>query len=192
MKQTLFQSLIDVDKWNEARWTATAFLHDLDGEKPPYIGLVFENIAAGRAIFKGLLERVGAVDAFEELYFAIIEGEILGEEPGYSVHISSDPDRTQARLLSQGQGLPFEQAIVISRFHRMTPAPNSPHLRKFKSELQVHGRYALIPVSSDVQPQFDCAIEKKEIYFRQASDITKSDRDAVVFPEKYFENESVN
>ena len=192
MKQILFQSLIDVDKWNEARWTATAFLHDPDGVKPPCIGLVFENTDAGRAIFKDLLERVGAVDAFEELYVAIIEGEILGEEPGYSVHVSSDPARTQARLRSQGQDLPFEQAIVVSRFHRMIPAPDSPHLGKFKSELQAHGRYALIPVSSDIQPQFDCAIEKKEMYFRQASDITKSDRDAVVLPEKYFENESVN
>jgi hypothetical protein len=58
--------------------------------------------------------------------------------------------------------------------------------------LQGHGRYAPIPVSFDVQPQFDCAIEKKEMHFRQASDIKKSDRDAVVLPEKYFENESVN
>ena len=58
MKQILFQSLIDVDKWNEARWTATAFLHDPDGLKPPCIGLVFENTDAGRTIFKDLLERV--------------------------------------------------------------------------------------------------------------------------------------
>jgi len=26
MEQVFFQSLIDVAKWNEARWTATAFL----------------------------------------------------------------------------------------------------------------------------------------------------------------------
>jgi hypothetical protein len=192
MEQILFHSLIDVDKWDKARWTATAFLHDPDGVKPPYIGLVFENTDAGRTIFKDLLKRIGAVDAFEELYVAIIEGEILGEEPGYSVHVSSDPTHTQARLRSQGQDLPFERAIVVSRFHRMTPAPDSPHLSKFKSEMKAHGRYALIPMSSDVRPQFDCAIEKREIHFRQASDITESDRDAVVFPENYFENESVN
>ncbi|HWF11931.1 MAG TPA: hypothetical protein VG297_25860 [Bryobacteraceae bacterium] len=192
MKQILFQSLIDIDKWNEARWTATACLHDPDGVRPPYVGLVFENADAGRSIFKDLLERIGSIDVFEELYFAIIEGEIPEEAPGYSVHVSSDPTRTEARLRSQGQDLPFDEAIVISRFQRMIPAPDSPHLSKFKSEVQAHGRYALIPVSSDVQPQFDCAIEKREIHFRQAANIGKSDRDAVVFPEKWFENESVN
>jgi hypothetical protein len=192
MEQILFQSLIDIDKWNDARWTATAFLHDQDGVKPPYLGLVFENIEAGRAIFADLLERVGSVDAFEELYVSIIEGEMLGEEPGYSVHITSDPSRTQARLNSLGKELKFDQAIVISRFNRMTPAPDSPHLKRFKAEMQAHGRYSLIPVSAYVQPQFDFAIEKKEIHFRQASDVTKSDRDAVVFPVNYFDNESVN
>ena len=191
MKQILFQSLIDADQWNKAGWTATAFLHDFDGIKPPYIGLVFENSEAGRMIFKDLLERVGAADEFEELDVSIIEGEIPGELPGYSIHLSSDPSRTQARLRSQGRDLPFEEAIVVSRFHRMIPAPDSPHLGKFKSELKAHGRYALIPVSSDVQPQFDCAIEKTQIHFRQAADITRSDRDAVVFPD-YFENEFVN
>ena len=192
MEPILFQSLIDIDKWNEARWTATAFLHDPDGAKPPYLGLVFENIDAGRAIFRDLLRRVGVVDTFEELYISIIEGEILGEEPGYSVHISSDPRNTQARLRLRGQELTLDRAIVVSRFHRMTPAPDSPHLKKFKAEIQTHGRYALIPVSPQVQPEFDCAIEKKEIHFRQASDITRSDRDSVVFPVNYFENDSVN
>jgi hypothetical protein len=192
MEQILFQSLIDIDKWNEARWTATAFLHAQDGTAPPYLGLVFENIEAGQAIFTDLLERVGPVDAFEELYVSIIEGGILGEEPGYSLHITSDPSRTQARLTSLGKELKFDQAIVISRFHRMTPAPDSPHLKKFKAEMLTHKRYKLIPLSATVQPQFDCAIEKKEIHFREASGITKSDRDSVVFPPGYFDNESVN
>jgi hypothetical protein len=188
----LFQSLIDIDKWNEARWTATAFLHDQDGTEPPYLGLVFENIEAGRAIFTDLLERLGPVDAFEELYVSIVEGEILGEEPGYSLHITSDPTRTQARLTSLGKELKFDQGVVISKFHRMTPAPDSPHLKKFKAELLTHGRYRLIPLSATIQPQFDYAIEKKEIHFRQASEITKSDLDSVVFPPGYFDNESVN
>ena len=192
MKQVMFQSMIDVDKWDEAGWTATAFLHDLDGTNPPYLGLVFENTRAARAIFADLLERIGSVDAFEELYIAIVEGDILGEAPGYSIHLSSDPNHTQARLQSQGQEFSYEQAIIVSRFHRMTPMPDSPHLTKFKSEIEVHGRYSLVPVSADMQPQFDCAIEKKEIHFRQASSIPKTDRDAVVFPPHYFDNESVN
>jgi hypothetical protein len=191
MNRILFQSLIDVDKWNEAQWTATAFLHDPRGLERPCLGLVFEDTNAGRDIFIDLRRRLGQVDKFEELYVSVIEGEIPGEEPGYTVHISSDPSRTEAKLRTQGQQRSFDQAIVVSRFHRMTPAPGSPHLRNFKSQVLAHRRYALLPVSSDIQPQFDCGIEKKGIHFRQASDITKSDRDAVVFPERYFDGQSV-
>lgn len=192
MEQILFQSLIDIDKWNEARWTATAFLHDPEGGKPPYLGLVFENTEVGRKIFEDLQIRIGSVDEFEELYISIVEGEILGEDPGYTIHITSDPLRTQSRLKAQGKDLDFDQAVIVSRFHRMIPAPDSPHLANFKSAVKAHGRYALIPVSSDVRPQFDCAIEKKVIHFRSASEITAADRDAVIFPENYFENQSVN
>ena len=46
MDTILFQSLIDIDKWNDARWTAVAFLHDPEGIQAPYMGLVFENIEA--------------------------------------------------------------------------------------------------------------------------------------------------
>ena len=108
------------------------------------------------------------------------------------MHVSSDPVHTQLRMRALGNDLPFDEAIVISRSHRMVPAPDSPHLGRFKSDLQIHGRYTFLPVSIELQPQFDCAIEKREIYFRQASLITKSDRDAVVFPDNYFAHESVN
>ncbi len=192
MSEILFQSLINVDLWNEAYWTATAFLYDPRSADPPYLGLVFENTEAGRKIFGELRDRIGAVDEFEELYISIVEGEILGEDPGYTVHISSDPLRTESRLRSEGKDFTFDEAIIVSRFHRMIPAPGSPHLSKFKSEVRVHGRYSLIPVSSEVQPQFDCAIEKREVHFRQASDITRTDRDAVVLPVNYFDSESIN
>ena len=150
MSEILFQSLINVDLWNKARWTATAFLCDPRSTDPSCLGLVFENTEAGRKIFGELRNRIGIVDEFEELYVSIVEGTILGEDPGYTVHISSDPFRTESRLRAQGKDFAFEQ------------------------------------------PQFDCAIEKGEIHFRQASDITRTDRDAVVFPVNYFDNESIN
>ena len=192
MSEILFQYFIDVELWDAARWTATAFLHDTDGVRPPCLGLVFENTEAGRKIFSDLRALVGSVDEFEELRVSIVEGEILGEDPGYTVHISSDPLHTEARRRAEGSDLMVDRAIVVSRHHRMIPAPDSPHLAKFKSELRAHGRYSLIPVSSTIQPQFDCAIEKREVHFRQALEITRTDRDAVVLPENYFENESVN
>lgn len=192
MDKCLFQSLIDVDLWNDAQWTATAFLHDPDGAKPPCIGLVFGNTMIGRKIFEGLRSRLGEIDRFEELYVSIIEGEILGEKSGYTVHLSSDPLRTEARLHADGTPVTFDSAVILSRYQRMIPEAGSLNLARFKSHLKVHQKYFIIPVSSDIQPQFDYAIEKREIHLREASEITGQDRDAVIFPANYFENKSVN
>lgn len=190
MGEIVFQSFIDVDEWNEAKWTATAFLHDPAGSMSPCMGLVFENIAAGNRIFSGWLQRMGKVDEFEELRIAIVEGDILGEARGYSVHVSSDPLHTERRARSLGLQFEFETAVILSRFNRMTPEADSPHLPRFKRELQRHGRYFLIPVSAKVEPQFEYAIEKTEIHIRQASEIAKNDLDAVVFPANYFDRDT--
>jgi hypothetical protein len=185
------QSFIDVDKWNSAQWFATAFLHDPEGVLPPYIGLVFQNIDAGREIFAGWIERLGKVDEYEELRISIVEGEILGEAPGYSVHISSDPTHSEKRARANGIELKTDRAVIICRFNRMTPEPGSPHLHCFKQEYQKQGRYFVIPVSAQIEPQFEYAIEKTEIHFRQASTITATDLDAVVFPVGYFDHDGV-
>jgi hypothetical protein len=192
MVDVLFQSFIDIEKWDAAGWTATAFLHDPSGRHPPLLGVVFDDIAAGKQIFSDWLHRLGDVDRYEELRISIVEGEILGEEPGYSVHFSSDPAHTEECARAKGPQLEIEAAIVLSRFMRMTPAPGSPHLRRFKQEFTKHKRFFVIPVSSDVKPLFEFAIEKTEIYFRQASEVSKNDRDAVVFPEHYFDYGAIN
>jgi hypothetical protein len=192
MEQILIPTLIDMEKWDEAGWSETIFLHDPKGRNPPCLGLVFENIEAGKEIFDNLRKCMGPCDNFEELYVCFVEGEILGLEPGYTILISTDPRQTRSRLRAEGNDQEFRRAIIMSRCLRMQPALDSPVLANFKSEVRARGRYALIPMSSDMQPQFDWAIEKREVQFRQASDITGSDRDAVVFPENYFENKSIH
>jgi hypothetical protein len=184
MQQILFKSLIDVDKWNEAGWKGAAFFHDPTGEQPPCLGLAFENIEAGKQIFTQWHERLGSHDEHEELRISIIEGEILGQDDGYSMHISSNPANT-----AQRRQLPFSTAIVISRSRRME-TPNSPHLARFKEEFARHKRYSLIPVSLRGEPSFELSIEKAELLFRQTSDITPKDLDAVVFPDGYFDCDS--
>jgi hypothetical protein len=191
MEQIFFQSFIDVDKWNLARWRATAFFCDLKGSNPPCLGLVFENIEAGRQIFTDWIERLGTTDRFEELRISIIEGEILGDEPGYSIHISSDPLHTENRLRANGQVFEPDCVVLISRMLRML-SPDSPHLRIFKEQVRKHKTYSIFPVSAQLQPQVDCAVDKTEIHFRLTSEITGTDVDAVVFPENYFDHESVN
>lgn len=189
MDDIFVHSFIDIDKWNSAKWYATAFVHDAEGVDPPYMGLVFQNIAAGREIFADWLERLGKVDQYEELRIAVIEGEILGEEPGYSVHISSDLAHTEERARANGTRLDFRTAFLISRHNRMTPAAGSPHLPRFKELYQRHGRYRLIPVSDRMEPLFEFAIEKKQIHLRQACEVTAHDMDSVVFPKHYFDHD---
>jgi len=92
-----FQSLIDVEMWNKAKWVATAYLVSEAPQDPPCLGLVFENADAGRQIFKGLIKRLGKEDTYEELRIAIIEGELPGDPTGYTVHISSNPHNTAKR-----------------------------------------------------------------------------------------------
>jgi hypothetical protein len=187
MDEILLQSFIDVEKWDSAHWTGTSFLHDQRCVEPPCLGLVFKNIEVGKQIFSDWLERLGPVDKYEELRISIVEGEIMGIGEGYSVHISSNPDHTAQRIHSNNLR-DLGSFIVLARVHRMYPSPRSPHLPRFKQEFFRHKRYLLLPVSSDIKPEFGLGIWKSEISFRRASEITATDRDAVVFPEHYFDN----
>ncbi len=113
----------------------------------------------------------------------------MGEGPGYSVHMSSDPLHTELRAKTNGQNFKADKGVIICRIKRMSPEPASPHLARFKQEFGTHKRYLLIPVSSNCEPLLDYAIGKAKIYFRQASEITSTDLDAVVFPENYFDHD---
>ncbi len=191
MGNMFFQSFIEIDTWNTAGWKGTVFVHDPSGKRAPMIGIQFENIESGKNIFAEWMRRVGKIDLFEELRISIVEGEILGEGPGYSVHISSDPDHTIKRAASEGTAVSADLMAVVSRIHRMVPEPGSPHLPRFKREFQQHGKYFFIPVSPHGELLIDFAIGKTEIHFLQASEIVASDIDSAVFPEHYFDGDSV-
>jgi hypothetical protein len=191
MEDLFFQSFIEIEKWDAAKWKATAFILDPSGAKAPMIGIVFENIDAGRQIFSEWLRRIGKVDRFEELRIAIIEGEILGEDPGYSIQISSDPQHTLRRAAVEGKNIGADLIAVIGRVHRMNPEPNSPHLPRFKKEFQKHKEFALIPVSAKGEFGFEYAIRKTEIHLRKTSEINGDDVDSAVFPEHYFDRDNI-
>ena len=189
MEDVLFQCFIDLETWDAGRWKAVAYFVDPSGAHPPCLGIVFEDIKAGKQIFSDWHRRLGNVDRYEELRISIVEGEILGEEPGYSLHISSDPSHVMELARMNGVRIEANRAVVMSRFKRMLPAPGSLYLSRFKQSFARHRKYFLIPVSADVKPVLESAIEKTEIHFRQASEIAGDDRDAVVFPEHYFDGD---
>jgi hypothetical protein len=186
-KQLRFQSFIDIDKWNAAKWKGVGFLVDLSGEKPPCILIVFNNGEIGKKIFSAWRKEIGKLDEFEELRIAIIEGDIPGQDPGYTIHINSDPSHTTERVRALGMILDPTGVIVVSRIHRMNPSPGSPYLKRFKEAYKQHGKYLLVPAAitnnldKPFDPYFDFAISKTQIYFRNVSEITEHDIDYVIF-----------
>jgi hypothetical protein len=178
-------SPIDVSLWNEAGWCAVAFWQKTE-ESIPMLGLGFVNAKPAAAIFEGWHRRYGEWDKNDELRIAIIEGDIPGKAPGYSVHISADHDRVVERYKRAGlEVADTDLFFTISRVHRMN-APDSPHLKFFKESYKQKGEYMLLAVNCNrdgSNPRFltSHAIKKQVIHFRDAKDIGPNDQDRAVF-----------
>ena len=131
VKQTspaaLLLSPIDVKLWDAAKWSATFFM---GGEYIPILGIAYRNEAAGRKIFEGWRERFGNIDASDELRIAMIDGPIKGEEDGYSVHISLDPEAFDKKMRYQGMTEGLWVGVMVSRINRMTPQGGLANLAK--------------------------------------------------------------
>lgn len=174
---------IDVDLWNKAKWRATFFIGH--PKRPPILGLAFENEEAARKIFETWHERYGENDDYEELRIAIIEGDIPDEEPGYSVHVGSDPDAAVKRLKDAGYDFDNDLMMMVSRINRMNPPPESVNLGKFKESYRDFKTYFLVPgvISKDRQklkPIIELGIYKRNVHFRNVQEIDANDIDSVV------------
>ncbi|WDN87863.1 hypothetical protein BuS5_00831 [Desulfosarcina sp. BuS5] len=176
---------IDVDLWNKAKWRATFFMGH--PERPPILGLAFENEEAAREIFETWHERYGETDEYEELRISIIEGEIQDEEPGYSVHVGSDPDAAIKRFKDAGYEFDVDDDLMmmVSRINRMNPPEGSKNLEMFKESYKTFKTYFLAPgvISEDrrqLKPIIELGIYKGKIHFRNVDDIGRNDIDSVV------------
>lgn len=77
-----------------------------------------------------------------ELRISFIEGDIPGEDFGYTVHIGSNWESTILRRIEEGSTIEEEFLMFISRFNRMNP-PNSRNLDLFKERYTLFGSYFL-------------------------------------------------
>ena len=175
---------IDVNLWNNAKWSATFFSHQPG--KPPVLGLAYKDEASARKIFEGWHERYGDNDEYEELRVSIIEGPVKGEDDGYSVHIGPDPEATTKRFKDAGYAA-FDRSVLmcVSRINRMNPPVESKNLEIFKKLYRQYKTYSLAPgvISADgksLNPLFELGIHKGIIHFRHVSDIGVNDIDSVV------------
>ena len=177
---TNINRLIDVPLWDRARWVGVVY--GTAPGKPPFMALAFENYAAGIEIFTGLRSAVGKIDRDELIRVAIIEGDVAGRRPGYSVHIGP---RAEALL----QHAPADTRLLFSfnRLHRMNPEPGSPHLGNFKRAYAEHGRYLLLAAGFDVGSQppsinWEHAIGKTRVELRNVADVARdNDPDSAIF-----------
>lgn len=182
-------SVIDVPKWNGAQWRGVLYIVDSSFTRPPVLGLIFRYEPPAVDIFTGWHSRLGREDENEQIRISIVEGDIKGQEYGYTVHISVDPQFAIQRATEQGRDLKRGSFFGMSRVFRMNPDPHSQNLPNFKSAYTRLGKFFLIPVIStadtmtpqSVKPRFELGISKKKIVFRNAREIQKGDIDSVVF-----------
>lgn len=157
------------------------------------MGLVFDNTEAAEDIFMAAKERMNNQDRANEIRVSIIEGDVPGQEqrPGYTVHISPDPESLAARATAEGVVLDPTIIPFLGQWNRHYPITGTPTmLPKFKREFQKHGEYMLAPVvrREDGQLHFEhmLGIVKKTIEFRQLSEIVgpdDPDAGALVIPQ---------
>jgi hypothetical protein len=170
---------IDPQLWDEAKWRSVFMLGYED--RPPVLGLGFLNEKAARKIFEQLHQRYGDHDAFEELRVSIVEGDIKGEAPGYTVHIGVDFENTVKRYKEAGLAVgPDSMFMMLSRLHRMNPDPKSENLQWFKKFYRYHKTYLLAPGvqkpdGSAVKPMLELGIRKNALHLRHANDIHPPD-----------------
>jgi hypothetical protein len=186
--KALLQIFTDPVEWDKAKWSGTVFLFDPDGAKKqiPGLGIGFADFEAGKKIFEGWIKRVGHVDEFEEIRVSIIEGQLPNNKrDGYTVMISSNPDHTVRCEQQTHPEFRPETVMLVSRMHRMNPAPGSQNLERFKKAVADFGFYRLFPAhvaNHQIHDQdLSLYIEKHEIHFTQAENLRSGEPEYAVF-----------
>lgn len=188
-KTLCISSLIDIELWDKAGWRGVAFLHTQEVSEPSKLLLLFKDYEVGREILSQWIEMLGKYDNLNELRISFIEGDIPGEDFGYTVHIGSNWESTISRRKEEGNTIEEEFFMFISRFNRMNP-PNSKNLDLFKERYTLFGSYFLSIGHFDeingrlgFNPKEELQLLKKHVNFRNVTDIKdENDIDAIILP----------
>lgn len=171
--------VIDTELWNKANWIGTAILSD--NKSAPYLGFVYQDRDAAIKIFEQWNSEFGHRDVYEEIRIAVIEGDIPGQEQGYTIHITTNQENLKSKC--KKLNLPATQVLfaIISRFRRMPTEPGNRSIAIFREEFERFLSYKIIPIyanENSLEPLFEYEIEKTEISFKQANEIASDDIDA--------------
>lgn len=170
-------TLCDPAIWDQAQWFGAMFAHDQSGNGPPLMGLMFRDVEAGKEVFRSFRRHVGINDKAGLIRISIVEGDIPGEKPGYSVVVGWDPDKAVQAERARGDSGSRSVAFV-TRHHRMNPAPGSSFLPRFKEGFDKHRQFVFMPTAGTParpEPLFELGIEKYAVTFKRAESITRQD-----------------
>ncbi|MCW5643946.1 MAG: hypothetical protein KIT63_17740 [Rhodoferax sp.] len=174
-------SPIDIPVWDKARWGGTCY--GWDDHQPPFMGLMFRDLEAGKRIFSGWHNRWGREDAEDDLRVTIVTGIYKSNPHHYGVIVGPNIHRVTADFRS---GDTFS---MVSRINRMMPS-TAENLTNFLKAFNKFGAFFLMPAqlppSSQSVPEieFKLALLKRHLHIRPAWKIGENDHDIVALDDE--------
>ncbi len=169
-------SPIDIPVWDKAGWGGTCY--GWDDRQPPFMGLMFKNLEAGKKIFTAWRARWGREEADDALRITIVTGICKSNPHHYGVIVGPNIDRITADFRT---GDTFS---MVSRINRMTPA-TSENLTNFLKVFNEFDAFFLMPAQlpsgnqSAPEIEFKLALLKRHLHIRPAWQIGENDHDIV-------------
>ena len=169
-------SVIRLSLWEQARWSATAYVGIGDDSIPSIMALVFTNAEAASMIFRKWKKEFGDVDKNETLRVSIIRHIRKANPYSYRVVIGVNPE-----TVFGGSGL--KRAVMVSQINMMEPASDA-NLDRFIQSYNRHKKYYLgyaVMRNDGGFPNIDFKsfLGKQIIYIREAWEIGVNDCDGV-------------
>lgn len=165
-------NLIDPEQWNKAKWRGVGYAYF--GDMFPCLILACENRPAAEKLFENLIARVGREDTKGLLRIVFVEGDILGQEPGYTVSIGTDIDNMITDLRNKGEEF---DSNIFGFLSRPLRCPTSARMAQFKENFAKHQKCVLSPGDMTGRDFEKFRIVVPNVVFRRANEISSQDPD---------------
>jgi hypothetical protein len=155
--------LINIALWDKAGWRG--FAYAARGRELPVLGVMFDDLDAGRKIFRGWRRRLGAVDERELLLLGAIKHFDRKNPMSYRAVVSARLDRSA----------PHSGKVVLLPARRLNMM-TSHNLTMFEESVSQFGRYLVAPMatpaselvkrSEPMDSDFDLSLSIEKTVFR--------------------------
>jgi hypothetical protein len=169
-------SVINVPRWNRAKWRGIGVHGSYSDAAVPAMLLVYEDANEGRTIFSEWRETIGEADTDDKIRIAIIQN--LDESLTYGVHIGSN---MQAGLQEAKEGRFIASVGRVQIIEH--PDPHQDNVGMLRRSFERRGEFILAPAhatANGVMVDWSVAIRKRHLVFRRAAEIGEHDEDRLV------------